>query len=481
MPRWAMMCSGALQAAALRTGSVAHLALPALVALILPPRNTLFTGDAILRIKFHALSLGYTAVLALLGAAAILNWGRHDAHLARPRWRLDATTLPHLCLGLFLLQCLAAAFLSGDVVHALRRSTVTMLPPLLAWAAVSLGLAVPAGRLLVCVTLTALVVGLAVPLQVAGINPFAFAYDLAQLAPETRSRAISTLGNPEYVGGYLAATSAAALVAGLVSLARGGRGAKFAALAWLAPGGVLAVCMLATGTRGALLGWAAGIAVGSAWVVAGGWRLPWRLMGVVAGGGALMLLALMVVPNPSRDFLLNNASRYRDLLDWQSPSVTERVLFNLAGADIALRHPLFGVGPGGFESSYYPALGTMEERDPGGGIKLLVSRASEKGAGNAHNDYLQFAAEIGLPGLVLFLGMAAALLLCPASASGGSCEPLLPALRAGLAALLVSSLFSFPLRTPGRATLFWALVAAIMVAVRQQSAREQGGQIDRHR
>jgi O-antigen ligase len=88
--------------------------------------------------------------------------------------------------------------------------------------------------------------------------------------------------------------------------------------------------------------------------------------------------------------------------------------------------PVLGVGPGDYET-YFPAFGPPYD--------LL------RGIQTTHNTYLNILAELGLPGLLLFLGFLALVwreLRGPRSRAGGT-RPLQTAIGAGLVAVVVAS------------------------------------------
>lgn len=82
--------------------------------------------------------------------------------------------------------------------------------------------------------------------------------------------------------------------------------------------------------------------------------------------------------------------------DWKSgtrsvkpSSIGKRLDYYRASARIVAEHPLFGVGTGGFPSAY-------EQQVTGTGLELTR---------NPHNEYLLRAVELGVPGVLLLLGL----------------------------------------------------------------------------
>jgi O-antigen ligase len=139
---------------------------------------------------------------------------------------------------------------------------------------------------------------------------------------------------------------------------------------------------------------------------------------------------------------------------------------NVAGAELVLEKPILGHGAGMFDARFYNALAALSRDDDTRTIAAAIERFEEKGAGAAHNDYLQIWAEFGTLGLAGFLLLAICLLwpMAPPDAGGLSLERArwLIACQASLATALALAFVSFPLQTPERATLFWALAAHVL-------------------
>lgn len=72
-------------------------------------------------------------------------------------------------------------------------------------------------------------------------------------------------------------------------------------------------------------------------------------------------------------------------------SVSERFLMWKSAAHVIEDNPLMGVGFGNYEAAYQE--------------KYILAEAKERFQGHTHNVYLQFWAETGLPGLIIFCGL----------------------------------------------------------------------------
>jgi O-antigen ligase len=130
------------------------------------------------------------------------------------------------------------------------------------------------------------------------------------------------------------------------------------------------------------------------------------------------------------------------------------------GARVIATRPVFGVGI----DRFFLVAGTVKS-------PLLDSAWSSRR--NPHNDFLRFAGELGLVGLVLFV-----LILASAAASiwrglRGTSDPPLSGLAAGLVAFLITSLVSNPLMLRDVSYVFWiALGLAVGRSAAFRSAME---------
>jgi len=110
------------------------------------------------------------------------------------------------------------------------------------------------------------------------------------------------------------------------------------------------------------------------------WRLHHRVLSLILVGALLILLNLLLPVSPL-ERLLNP-----DHLD-QGSAEARKVLWK-AGLRMAWENPLMGIGLGNFK----PLLG-------------FYSDQGERLQHIAHNSYIEFAAEMGLPGLLAFLAI----------------------------------------------------------------------------
>lgn len=277
-------------------------------------------------------------------------------------------------------------------------------------------------------------------LAAAGLASALALLDLAGWAPWGRSsvdlgfshRAHGSLGNPDFLGGWLAML----LPLGLATLGAA-QGRARAAL-----GLALALMLAALALTQARASWLAGLV---------GLLLAWRALRpqaftrsrVLLGMGlALMVLAAGLAWRSSL------APRLAEALDPGADAWRSRGFMAGTALRIARQHPWVGVGAGGFTDAY------LSEQ----GRRLSAGEDQPyRYTHDAHNDWVQLAAESGWLGLALFAWLWA-WALRTAWRHGG---PAGAAVAGGLAAFAVQACFHFPLAIlPNAAALWMGLAAA---------------------
>jgi O-antigen ligase len=194
---------------------------------------------------------------------------------------------------------------------------------------------------------------------------------------------------------------------------------------------------LAALLAGSLLLWGAGV--------------PRRRAAALLAAGAVALALLVVAVPPLRQRVLEKA-RHVAQGDWNAV-LTGRLDGWRAAAWMFGRHPLAGVGQGAYQPEFVPAKLALLDR----GVPFFAAQ-TQVGFGNAHNEFLEAAADWGIPGL-LALAWGLWVLL-------GALRRRAPEDRAlawaGTAALAVLALVDFPFRValvafPALLFLAWAL------------------------
>jgi O-antigen ligase/Tfp pilus assembly protein PilF len=373
----------------------------------------------------HAFWVPEEALLKIfLPAAALLAFWKAEGKRSAPESFQRARPL---LLGLFSCWILSAAFSARKdlALSELLLWACYPLAGLLAWR-----FRAERGRILFFILLMGCLQAAYGVAQSAGL-------DVRDWNVSFGGRAGAFFGNPNFLGGHLALLLPLCLA---LALREGKR------LLWLCCG-LLAAGLVASQTRGAWLGAAAGIGVT---LFACKRRLPGllssRRRGLMALGAAAALALIL--------FFAAHGAQLRRL---SSPfsgdaELSRRLVLMRCSLGLAAKNPLLGVGPGNFRIAF-PSVQAQ-----GLGKEELAARPyifSE----HSHNDLLQMAADSGLPAALLLLLLWAWALRGLWSSTRGE-EPLLAAgVLGGMTALLVHGLANFPfLIAPTQATA-WALVA----------------------
>ncbi len=254
------------------------------------------------------------------------------------------------------------------------------------------------------------------------------------------TRVQATFNHPANLGIYLA--SFAPLALGWVLGARRRR--------WLAWGvfALSAATIVLARSRGGFLAYLAGLAV-LALLVRRWWPLGFA--------GLLAALQAATVPPAVKAWAATMPSLLHQLTE------PERLMYWQAAWHMIRTHPVLGVGPNTFILAY-PAY------------RSAGDRFAQVGP-YAHNQYLHLAAELGVVGLAIFLGLLAASLLAALRAlRAPMAEPgrraLLASLCAGLAGYMVAGLFESSLFYARGLLMFWFLIGLLTAA----SATRAGAQ-----
>ena len=154
-----------------------------------------------------------------------------------------------------------------------------------------------------------------------------------------------------------------------------------------------------------------------------------------------------------------------DMTDY---SISQRRIIWADTWDLIRDQPWLGVGPGNYELML-PAYRTVERH------RFWHTMMGERinVAYHAHNEYLEFWSESGLPGLLAALWLLGAMLWTGHKyldeRTSGIGRTVTLGCMAGMIATLVHSLFSFNLQDPTPASHFW-LLGGLMVAVNRGEA-----------
>lgn len=333
-----------------------------------------------------------------------------------------------------------APILPGLIDAARLVEGVALLLVVLAWSRRAAGLP----RQLAVASLVGAAGAVAINLQVMLADLLA-ADSTATLAGYLRGgrRLAGHAGDVNASGSYFVLAALTGL--GLAAGRRGTRLLGLPALAGLAALAAGAACWL-SGSRSALV---AAVIVGLA---AGVWSIPTRRLrgGLRLAAAGALLAAVLALP-------LAVVAVYPDR--GGSAAAESSLRFRIEFATRSLRmwatQPLFGVGAG----RYYALSGEFAGDD-------VEARWRYE---NAHNNFLQIAAELGALGLVGFLGLLAAggRRVWQALRARDGPDPLLAGASAGVVAFLLTCLAGHPLLSSEIAYPFWIVLGLTLARAHQ--------------
>jgi tetratricopeptide (TPR) repeat protein/O-antigen ligase len=290
-------------------------------------------------------------------------------------------------------------------------------------------------------------------------------YDWRGAQATTTLRAQGPFVNYSHFASYLAVIFPLALTAALFPTTLVPARIAFAfRLLWASVGFFIGMGILLSHSRG---GWI-GVVLGSGIVLWGraAHRAPgtvtrrspiWR---VVAGLMLALVLALAFVGVSAREHI---DARLDDTLQGEVSGFT-RVMLALDTVTMVRDFPLWGVGLGAW-STTFPHYQRTELA--GGYFR------------EAHNDYVEFAAEMGVVGLALltwFVVMVVKRVRAGVRAASETIRPLLIGLGGSLGVIAVHELLDFNLQIPAIAVLS-TIVLGLLVRLAYQEARAKAGTI----
>ena len=280
------------------------------------------------------------------------------------------------------------------------------------------------------------------PVKKLGANPFPW-WDYTDLkySPDFLS---STYGNHNHLAGYL--EMATPLTLGLFLV--GYRHGVVSILVYLSF--LLLIALVLTLSRGGWMSALMGFAfMAFALLTSRYFQRKKLLMALIGGSLALALIVLASTPVVERVRTVmekeEEASLYSRVLVWGG-------VMHMMGD-----HPLLGIGPGTF-----PIVFTQYQ-PPGFASRYFY----------AHNDYLHFTSEVGLPLIVIIIWMVIALyrkgfkkLKDPSRLVRGTTLGAM----SGITAILFHSISDFNLHIPANALLFTVLVAIVVAPLPKQES-----------
>jgi O-antigen ligase len=317
--------------------------------------------------------------------------------------------------------CVGAVAVSATVAPVV--SPVAVVIPVLgfAWAVLLRWVSPEPRQIVLAIVVSASIVAMWALLQFVGLDPLQAAGWLPDRAYVARMRVHASLGNPNFVGAYLA--SVLPLAASDV-LPR-----RVQPVIW----GLILFAIAATTSRGACVAALVGMAALTA-------ARPSRRS--LAALLATLLMASLVagVGGGGTRSIDDTVHGRRYILDVAAPHLVER--------------PLAGFGPGSF-GLLYP--GWEVEHWTSMGVDANVRRyaAAQR---HAHNDYVELLSDLGVPALLCWLSLTIAVV-----AAGLRGRTVLgAAAAAGVVALSTVASVDFPLQRPVETFMWWTLAVLVV-------------------
>ncbi|MES2202069.1 MAG: O-antigen ligase family protein [candidate division FCPU426 bacterium] len=290
------------------------------------------------------------------------------------------------------------------------------------WASRGLGHGDKAGRLIATLLTGACIAALYGILQSLGLDPL----DPGRSAG-FGARAHATLGNPDFWGGYLVLVLPFALDGAL----KRWRGLPVFFL--------LFAGLVLSQTRAAWLAFGVSALLLTALRVRGQDFKAARL--AVLSLGCLSVVLLFSFSNPLNPSGMKSLGRLASITDLKGEGAQGRFFLSKVAGRIALRHPVKGTGAGHYTDAYLREQGVLLASPEHKGQPYRFTR-------DAHNDWLQLAAESGvLAPLLLALAIFLALRATRSAA-----------LATALIAFSLNAWLAFPLAIVPSAALFWILM-----------------------
>ncbi len=169
-------------------------------------------------------------------------------------------------------------------------------------------------------------------------------------------------------------------------------------------------------------------------------------------------LAVVLIAGASAGWFVVRAwqAKQSDLFAIRQASLALRLFHWETASRIVFAHPVLGVGAGNYEvvsPSYWNA------------VEQLRTARHGRWMQQAHNEYLQTAAELGLPGVALLFALIAygiVMALDIAARAPARRERWIGlAMAASIAAIALDANITFSLQAPGSALIFWTMLGVI--------------------
>ena len=178
----------------------------------------------------------------------------------------------------------------------------------------------------------------------------------------------------------------------------------------------------------------------------------------------LVITIIYSVDNPLNKSAITVPQRAISTFDEQDPSINTRLLMWKTTFEIIKEKPLLGSGIGTFKMNYLDYQAEFLKDNP------YYVKYSGK-AGEAHNEYLQIWAELGIIGLGIFIGIILMfynlIINYLKKVDNNKDKIIVFGLVLGITCFLIHCLFTFPLHVPALGITFFALLGLTVIYTRK--------------
>ena len=176
----------------------------------------------------------------------------------------------------------------------------------------------------------------------------------------------------------------------------------------------------------------------------------------------IIITMIYSTDNPLNKSVITVTQRAISTFDEKDPSINTRLLIWGATLDMIKDKPLFGSGIGTFKMNYLDYQADFLQNNPD--YIKFSGKAAE-----AHNEYLQILAELGIPGfafflLIIFVFYSLALKYLKKKHNNQD-KIIVFGLLMGITSFLIHSLFTFPYHVPVLGSSFFILLGLMVVYI----------------
>jgi O-antigen ligase/Tfp pilus assembly protein PilF len=409
-------------------------------------------------------------VAEVLVIAGLMFWGFKiiDRGQGKPQFRSTPLNLPVLS---FILICALSLLWSNNIYASLRELPLFLAGPLLYFLTINnLNDQSQVNRILGALVIVGGLFGIYGIFQYEGIDFPIWSRNIG------RQQVFGLFGNVNYFAEYLIVPLPLAVSLFLVSQNRRRRGLLLIAI--LAMGASLIV----TFTRGSYLGFGVSlIFMFVLFLIHFHWREKFlknkKKIFTVMLAVIVVIVFIFLIPNPLNKpdtivYKIKNRISLTQLS--QDSSLKRRIAIWKFTVMMIKDRPLLGSGIGTYK---YNTLSYQAKFFAQGENRSLYPHGF---AQEAHNEYLQLGAEMGIVGLGIFIWLIITYfrygLKSLRKIKDESKKGILIGLMGSVVAILVDSLFGFPLHLPATVILFWLALGLTVVVGREEDNKGKGEQ-----